>query len=305
MITAAVLWPVLVPVSELVFNSPNGASGFVGDLKVHSWNPLTAFQRVHRFTDGILEYRLPNGLYYALAPAHRFYFTPLLAPLLLLGLWRALRRRSLHGGFLLLGWVAVIYFFHSGAPLQNFRFTLAYLPPMAIAAAIGFDGLSERLKPNYHWLPNLLLMIGFTWMGYGGWNLTQQFIERKNTHLETMRWVENQLPPDAQLVTFGITLTFEQYSQIEVHDIFLLSSQDLVRLLEKGRPTYLLLNLDSVESQWIEKSPYQNYLWLQEVPGLIPLGKQGEYNLYRVGRKSGSGHRDNLWEDGKPAFLRS
>ena len=31
---------------------------------------------------------------------------------------------------LILGWAGVVYAFHAGAAWQNFRFTLAYLPPL-------------------------------------------------------------------------------------------------------------------------------------------------------------------------------
>ena len=38
---------------------------------------------------------------------------------------------------LIVGWAAIVYAFHAGAPWQNFRFTLAYLPPLAILVAAG------------------------------------------------------------------------------------------------------------------------------------------------------------------------
>jgi 4-amino-4-deoxy-L-arabinose transferase-like glycosyltransferase len=281
-LTLLVLWPISVPIRDFLVASHENAPRFIGDLYVYSWNPLTAFSRAHTTPDGILSYRFPNGIYYALAPAHRFYFTPLLAPLLLLGFWKIFHQGVIQDRILLLSWIAFIYLFHSGTPYQNFRFTLAYLPPIAILTAIGFDRLVRHIMPNYRWIPSLVLGLGLGWMTYGGWTLTHQLIEIKNNRLETMRWVESQLPQDAQLVTFDITFTFQHYSPIETQDIFFLDPQDLADLMDKGRPTYLLLNIDSLESQWVGKSPNKNYRWLREVPGLITLGKHGDYSLFKI-----------------------
>lgn len=281
-LTMVVLWPLLPSLSGTIFSSQNTTSAFVGNFDVYSWHPAAAFRRVHTSPDGILSYRLPNGLYYALAPAHRFYFTPLLAALLVPGFWKALRPPNLRRGLLLFGWIAVIYFFHIGAPWQNFRFTLAYLPPVAILAAIGFAAVVEHISPAHRWLPGLLFATGLLVMGLGGWSLTEGFIGRKNAHLQTMHWAQGQMLPEAQLITFGITLTFEHYSPVETYDISLLDASDLAGLLDAGRPTYLLLDLESVASQWVEETPYLNYRWLHDVPGLVTIGDHGGYRLMRV-----------------------
>src|SRR5690606_37910903 len=103
LVVAAVFAPVLIP---LVQGTP-ASDAFRGDFHVYWWHPLNALRRQFHSADGLLSYRLPNGLYYALAPAHRYFFTPLLATLLLPGLlawWRQKRREPL---LLLLAWAAL------------------------------------------------------------------------------------------------------------------------------------------------------------------------------------------------------
>src|SRR5262249_47745280 len=108
----------------------SAASSFTGDLEVYSWSPLNFFRRTFTTIDGVQTYRLTNGLYYALAPGHPDYFTPLLAPLLAPGLWVLWQRRRALPWVLLVAWPAMILAFHAGAPWQNFRFALAALPPL-------------------------------------------------------------------------------------------------------------------------------------------------------------------------------
>jgi hypothetical protein len=254
---------------------------------VYTWHPGNALRREFVTVDGRLRYRLPNGLYYALAPAHPFYFTPLLAPLLLPGLWTVVRLRHPALLWLIVGWAAVVYGFHAGAPWQNFRFTLAYLPPLAVLVAIGAEtvgrirGVRWPVRPTA--VVGIYLAVGLLVMGIGGVRLTQEFIARKHADLSVVRWVEAQVPADARLLTFGLTLTFRHYSHLETLELFELTPVKLAELLADGRATFLLLDITNVEAQWRGRAPEVNYRWLREGPGLERLGAQRGYVLFRVG----------------------
>jgi hypothetical protein len=135
-IAALILGPVVAePLFGLV-RDPAQPASFAGNFQVYSWSPLNALRHDFFTADGHLAYARPNGLYYAMAPANPAYFGPLLAVWILLGLWAA-RRWPLRNIALVVGWAAIVFIFHAGAPWQNFRFTLAYLPPLAILAAAG------------------------------------------------------------------------------------------------------------------------------------------------------------------------
>jgi len=265
---------------------------FAVDLAVYSWNPLNALRREFITADGLLSYTWPNGLWYALAPAHRFYFTPLLAPLpAVLGLWTVLRRRAAGPLFLLVGWAAVIFLFHAGAPWQNFRFNLAHLPPLAILLAIGLATVADWLAGRMHHVTArrlaLLLLIGYVLAGMllmaqGGRALTRGFVDRKNADLALIRQVEAEVPPGADLVTFGLTLTFQHSSHLPTYEIFYLDQPALAALTRSGRPLYLLLDLENVQRQWVGRPPEVNYRWLQENTTLRPSAALAPYTLFEV-----------------------
>jgi hypothetical protein len=120
-------------------------------------------------------------------------------------------------------------------------------------------------------------------MAVGGVELTRDFIERKQLDLAAVRWTESQLPPDARLLTFGITLAFEHYTALETVEFYNLTADDLARLVSDGQPTFLLLELDSIEQQWRNRPPSENYHWLRDNTGLEALGQHAPYTLFRVG----------------------
>ena len=273
-----ILGPVLVPVLDQVAGAAETAP-FVGNWQVYSWHPLNALGREFETVDGHLAYSLPNGLYYALAPAHWYFFTPILAPLLLPGLWAAARHGSAALLLLIVGWAAVVYGFHAGAPWQNFRFTLAYLPPLAVLVAIGAAHVRQVAGRRLDRSLGLYLASGLVMMAIGGALLTHGFIERKQADLAIVRWVEAQAPPGGWLLTFGLTPTVRHYSRLEAVDLFELSEPALAALLADGRPALLLVDVGNIEWQWRGRPPFESYRWLRDGPGLTSLGSRGSYTL--------------------------
>lgn len=280
-IAGLILWPVMGPVLDSWLVARHSEVTYAADWMVlENLQPFTFFQRQHVTDDGILRYKLPNGLYYAIAPARMIFLTPLLAAFIPAGLWQIWRQKE--GGpalWLLAGWAGVVYLFLANIAWQNFRFTLAFLPPIAILAAIGLGWAAASKWAK--WLP-ALLVIAFGMMAYSGWQLTQTFGERKNSDLATVAWVENQLPAGANLLTFSITLTFQHYSDLATEDIFGLTTTDLSGRITTKSPLYLLLDLNNIESQWPGRSPSENYHWLAANPGLTLLGEQPPYSLFKV-----------------------
>ncbi len=277
---AVILAPVAVP--AILGLTAGGNAPFAGDLQVYSWMPLNALRRVFETADGQLSYSLPNGLYYALAPASWWYFAPILAAFIAPGLWSVLRRRVPPIAGLLLAWTAIVYAFHAGAPWQNPRFALAYLPPLAVLAALGFAALRTAGDVRIRRLALFGLVTGLALAAVGSVVLTGRFIERKQGDVATVRWVERLAPPHAQLLTFGLTATLREYGPVETVDLSEVSSSQLGQLLSDGRPTLVLLDVAGIERQWRGRPPGVNYSSLRDGPGLIPLGMRGVYTLFAV-----------------------
>ena len=170
-----ILAPVLAPALSFLLQADDSAIPFIGDLQVYSWSPLNALRNEFFTADGRLSYRFANGVYYALAPARQFFFTPLLAVFILPGIYIAVRDRSHTALLLIVAWAGMVYAFHAGAPWQNFRFTLAYLPPLAILVAVGIAEMRRKLT-GQRWLVNVAVVFGLLVMVVSGVSLSQDFL---------------------------------------------------------------------------------------------------------------------------------
>lgn len=279
-VAALILGPTLVPaIAGLI---ADGNAPFAGDVQVYSWSPLNAVRHVFTTPDGRLTYTIPNGLYYGIAPGSWWYFGPLLAALILPGLWAVLGRRVAPATRILIAWAGAVYLFHAGAAWQNPRFALAYLPPLAILAAVGFAQILASGGSSIRRAATVWLISGLALAVVGSAVLTDRFIERKQNDLATVRWAERLAPAHAQLLTFGLTATFQQYSQVPTVDLSEISSSKVAQLLADGRPTLVLLDVAGIEQQWNGLPPWTNYRALRDGPGLMPLGARGRYTLFAV-----------------------
>ena len=280
-VAAAVLSPVLVrPVVH-----GGGERSFTGSFEIHTWSPARIFQREFVTSDGRISYRVPTGVYYAVAPAHWAFFTPLLAPLILLGIGAVVRRRTAAPVVLLLGWAGAMYVFHAGAAYQGFRFALAYLPPLAILAGIGAESVARRLAARRLGAVAAVAVLaaGLVAMAAGGTHLTRDLIARKNDGLAVVRWAEATMPPRTRVITFTLTLTFRHYSRLETLDLYEQSPRRLKLLVASRRPLFLLVDVPDVRGQWRDGPPWRNLRWLERDAGLTRLGTRRGFTLFRVG----------------------
>jgi len=282
LLAAAILVPVVGPPLVGLLNQPAAPATFAGNFQVYSWSPLNAFMRDFFTADGHLAYAQPNGVYYAVAPANLAFFGPLLVPWILVGLGETVGEGGRRVLVMVVGWAAVVYAFHAGAPWQNFRFTLAYLPPLAIVVAAGLTWAWRRVNHPLRIGMSVWVMLGLLSVAIGGVRLVQGFVDRKADDLALVHWVEAQTPPSARLFSFGPTLTFRHYTSYPTTDLYDVTPADLAAELATPAPTFVLLDEANVEQQWLGQAPYANFQWLKNGPGLVPIGQQGSYALYRV-----------------------
>jgi hypothetical protein len=282
-IAAALLLPVLGPPLIGLVTHPGAPASFAGNLQVYSWSPLNAFQRDFVTADGHLAYPWPNGIYYALAPLNLAFFGPLLAPWALVGGWVAFKTWLPSRLVLLVGWIGIVYGFHAGAAWQNFRFALAYLPPLATLSALGLVWTWRTANSRIAVVALVCSVLGLLATAYGGVRLVQGFIDRKQDDVALVRWVDAQVEPGARLFTFGPTLTFRHYSHMPTFDLFDVMPTDVAAVLAIAAPAYVLVDERSLQEQWLDKAPDQNFRTLRDGPGLTPMGSQGVYELFRVG----------------------
>jgi len=276
-----ILAPIVGPPLVGLLTRPSEPAAFAGNFQVYSWSPLNALRHDFFTADGHLEYTLPNGIYYLIAPANLAFFGPLVAPWIAAGLWAA-RRWAGPTLVLIVGWAACVYAFHAGAAWQNFRFTLAYLPPAAILSSAGLLWAWRQRNRLIRVLALACAGAGLLLATGSAVRLVERFVDTKDNELTLVRWVQSQTPDDAQLFTFGPTLAFRHYSSLPTFDLFDLSPTDIHDILSTSAPHYLLVDVASVEDQWLDQAPSTNFHLLRDGPGLTEVGEAEGYTLYRV-----------------------
>jgi 4-amino-4-deoxy-L-arabinose transferase-like glycosyltransferase len=285
-VAAVILVPAVAPSFVGLIRDPGQPAAFAGNFQVYSWSPLNALRHDFFTADGHLAYTQPNGLYYASAAFNLAYFGPLLAVWILPGLWAA-RRWPVRNIVLIVGWAAIVFAFHAGAPWQNFRFTLAYLPPLAILSAAGVLLVWRSLEASRRPLRAIVaacVVAGLVISAGAAVRLVERFIDTKDQELTLVRWVQSQTPTGAELFSFGPTLAFRHYSSLPTFDLYDVSASDVRTILADPAPHYLLVDTGSVESQWLDQAPSTNFHLLRDEVGIDALGTAEGYTLYQIAR---------------------
>ena len=258
-----------------------GELAHFGDIEVYSWRISNAFANELTNHDGRFQYEYRTGHFYARPAFHPAYIFPLLTPLWLLGIW-AIRRHSTALIILLIGWLLLIYLFLAGVPWQNWRFPLSFFPPLLVLVGLGVDWVWQWLNQQQQ-----RLFIGYcivALLGSGLWAVRDvgRFTAWANGTKETAVAAAPYLSPDATLIAFGMTATMQHYTDVRTVELFSMTENDLEELLTEETAVYLLLDPVNVQTQWLGKSPQQNFRWLQEHAHLKQLADFSPFILYQI-----------------------
>ncbi len=274
---------ILVPQLWLSFNKPEG----LAHSWLLGWSPANFFRREFENIDGHFIYQLPNFIFYAQPAGHPAYIFPLLGLASLWGLWRLGQTRQWGLLILFLGWAAPVYFFLAGIPYQNFRFGLTLYLPLVILTGFGlsdFLGREVGMQVCSPAVCKIIIALSLAGMLLWAYPMLNNFLTVQNQSKVIAHQVEQALPPQATLITFGLTLTFEHYTPLKTEELFYLDENSLKPLTESSDPLYLLLDLNSLNSQWQGKTPQINYIWLKEHATLTQIGTFPPYTLFKVAR---------------------
>jgi len=250
-----------------------------GDLQVVGWHPANILRRQVVNSDGAFEYALPTGLFYARPLIDPSFAFPLLTPLLVIGA-RTLVRSGRSASVLLIGWLLVVYVFLAGIAWQNERFSLAFFPPLAVWVGLGTDAIWQARRTS--WLVGLLT-VSLTGMGVWGLRDVSGFVNRKNADVDRARHAASQLPDDARVITFGLTLTLKHYTDLDAIEIYG-ETPDSLRDRVCGHGTvFAYLDVVNIERQWQGLSPEINYHALRDGPGLTMIDLYAGFTLLKIG----------------------
>ena len=281
-----------------------------GDLQVVHWDPLNALRSQVANTDGAWTYSMPVGLFYLQPLAAPSYLFPLFIPFWLAGLL-ALARLGAPVRALLIGWPLIVYIFLAGIAWENPRFALALFPPLAVWAGLGFDWLWEQGNRKQDdgeqgnrkgcpygnaWAVALAAaaLIGtLVWAG----RVVGNFVAAKNADLARVAHVSARLPGGSLLLTFGLTLSLEHYTDLAVVDLHSESQESLAARLSGCAAVFAYVDVENLDRQWRGRTPEVNFRWLRDAAGLEEVDRFGGYTLYRV-KKNDAGCEKQDDEDG-------
>ncbi len=257
---------------------------------VQGWSPANAFERSFTNPDGHFDYEKINAVYYAQPYYDPNYLSPVFSVFILIGLWVVAWRSRLQI-ILFSGWILLPYLFLAGIPYQNIRFPLIVVPVVAVLVGIGIDTFFSWLRQAYNsrrrliiarWLIVIIMLLGL-WQMWGSANtLTTTFIDNQQRDKLAAAWVGENVPAGSTVYTFGLTLTLQHYTALNVYELFYETPQTLAQKWQRGHEEYLVLNVWNIENQWVGRDPQLNYHWLRDQRGLVRLGKYDNYVLFKI-----------------------
>ena len=221
------------------------------------------------------------GSFYSFPLIKPDYIAIWFTPLILLGAW-ALRKRRWEL-ILLLGWFGVMWGFLIGVEWENWRFPLAFFPPLAVLAGVGAHGLLQQLSRRRVRLVGGWLAIGLIVMVVWGIYDAGSFIGHQLDERAIVGWVDARVPRGATILTFGETATLEHFTPFRVVEMASESPDSVEQIAQNAKDVFVLLNVENVESQWQGLAPQLNFQALDDRFVLAPIASRGAYVLYSVG----------------------
>ncbi len=282
------IFTALIFIPQIIYSSTNPWPT-LNNAWVEGWSPANAFQ--HEFTniDGHFIYDQINAIYYAQPYYVPYYMAAVFAPFLLIGLWWMFR----HGYAKMIMfaiWAFVPYIFLAGIPYQNIRFPLIVVPAVVILAGAGLETVVDwiariripRIAALAYLVAVIILLYGTSQSLPIDHTNVVNFINNQQRDKDTAAWAAQNVPGGATLYTFGLTLTLQHYTTLNVYELYYETPETLAAKWKIGQDDYLLINVWDIENQWAGRDPQLDYHWMRDHRGLIKLGTYGYYTLYKV-----------------------
>lgn len=271
---------IVAQVPQLVYSRYN-PSNLLDHAWVDGWSVSNFFTNQFVNIDGTFQYEHINLLFYAYPTYDERYLSLLLTLFIIIGVIVLIRSRIWHQVVLLLGWILLPYLFLSGIPYQNIRFALIILPPVIILLALGLQTL-VTLQYRIKWAFVILCLAGILHTAIVGFDYANSFVEHHQSEKGVVTWIDDKVPPDATIYTFGSTLTLQHYTDLNVIQIFYETPNTLNQRWFRGQVDYLLLNVWQIENQWQGRDPQANYHWFRDERGLTELGRFRNLTLFEA-----------------------
>lgn len=246
---------------------------------VMSWSPENLFLKDFSLREGIMHYRLWNGLFYLLPIVHPLYLS-MFGFAFLYGAFTLVKKKD----FLILCfcvvWVLPFYLHLAGTPFQSLRYTMSFIPALIIISSIGAGAISNRR------LRNIFLFIALAAMiSYDVYHL-KIFAGQKEKELEVVRWVDNNVSLDSKLFAFQITAAINHYSKIKAKEFYVADSVGLNQEIENSLgDVYFILPEEQLNTQWKGLPVERNFEFVKSKYKPVVITDLGSFRVFKIWAK--------------------
>lgn len=241
------------------------------------WNVLNFFKNEFMTFDGTKHYKLWNSLYYLSPAFHPMYLLIFGIPFLS-GLYLLVKKKQNGILILMLGWIAAYYLYLSGNPFQSLRYTMSFLPAMAIISAYGLAEINiKSLYKNIFLYAGLVLFILYVVYHISA------FTEQKNSELEVVNFVKSGIPGNSTIFAFDITLAVNHYTDFEAEEFFNNSEEQIKNKIDSSAgDTYIILPVKSIITQWKGLPLEKKYDFLRSNYPLQTVTQVNRFTIFNI-----------------------
>ncbi|MBI3536931.1 MAG: hypothetical protein HY070_05165, partial [Chloroflexi bacterium] len=110
----------------------------------------------------------------------------------------------------------------------------------------------------------------------------EEFAANQKTDRAVAQWARESLPPQATVITFGITETLKHFTSFQVVELYNETSASLLARAESAEKFFVLVNVENLREQWQDRAPQINFDALSRARSLRRVAAFGAYTLFAV-----------------------
>ncbi|MEO8284890.1 MAG: phospholipid carrier-dependent glycosyltransferase [Chloroflexota bacterium] len=190
---------------------------------------------------------------------------------------------------------------YAATPYQAHRFTLLYLPSMAIliglgvafAVQIGLGG-QRMVRPWVGQFAAIVLVLLFVWGALFSWTGVRNWVAThaawQSDDMKIARLTEQAgsgstpLEGQSRVVAFGATSAIYHYTGWPVLELYNSDEQQIRSFLAGNGPRLFVVPEASLATQWVGTPLAERWQWILQSYPLGPPEKSGQYTIFRLER---------------------
>ncbi len=269
------------------------------------------FSSVSVSADGTATFAQPMIAFYLINPfwdTAGGYLSIFFLPLVLFGLVHLVRNQSWDLLVLLVAWWLIPGLIYASTPYQAQRFTLLYLPAIAIVSGLGAYMVAEVVLRGTSRGSNLqawawrsvglvlvfALFLGTlqSWKAVSNWAATHSAWQGQDEQVAAVARAvadrSSSAARQAHIISFGATAALYHYTNWPTLELFNTDQRGIEQFVSTTEPNVVVIPIDSMKTQWAGRPVADLWEWLQSNYTLTPAGQSGIYAVFAL---SGPGPR--------------